>query len=95
MTSNAWALDSWSKIDDNATVNDASYYGAEFSTPADHGTAHCSVVSQNGDAVSVTSTVNLQYVPYADAGKSRVIFKVLFLLQLRVDVPVAIDWHHT
>jgi len=40
-----------------------SYYNPEtykfVSPPEDHGTAHFSLVSAEGDAVSVTSTVNL------------------------------------
>ncbi|TRY70401.1 hypothetical protein TCAL_02843 [Tigriopus californicus] len=61
MTSDTWAFESFSKINDSFTINDPEYYGADFSIPNDHGTAHCSVVSQNGDAVTVTSTINLHY----------------------------------
>ena len=59
MTSEEWGYDSWSKIDDSFTVNDPEYYGAEFANKEDHGTAHLSVLAPNGDAVSVTSTINL------------------------------------
>ena len=47
------------KINDSYTVNNASFYGADYITPIDHGTAHTSVLAPNGDAVAVTSTVNL------------------------------------
>jgi gamma-glutamyltranspeptidase/glutathione hydrolase/leukotriene-C4 hydrolase len=47
------------KIFDNQTFNDPDYYGAELFVPDDHGTAQVSVIAPNGDAVSVTSTINL------------------------------------
>lgn len=59
MTSEDWAWDRYSRINDSFTVNNASYYGAVFYNPEDHGTAHASVLAPNGDAVSVTSTINL------------------------------------
>ena len=59
LTTDATAFEAFSKIDDSLTVNDAEYYGADFASPEDGGTAHVSVVAPNGDAVSVTSTVNL------------------------------------
>lgn len=40
------------------TFNDYTHYGAEFSMEADHGTAHISVLATNGDAISITSTIN-------------------------------------
>lgn len=51
-----------SKIKPGQTFNDYKHYGAEYSIEADHGTAHISVLSANGDAVSVTSTINSMYV---------------------------------
>ncbi|XP_075221568.1 glutathione hydrolase 1 proenzyme-like [Lycorma delicatula] len=47
------------QIRDDRTFNEASHYGAVFYNQEDHGTAHISVVSPDGDAVSVTSTINL------------------------------------
>ncbi|XP_017776646.1 PREDICTED: gamma-glutamyltranspeptidase 1-like isoform X2 [Nicrophorus vespilloides] len=44
---------------DNQTFQDPEYYGANFSMVEDHGTAHISVLAPNGDAVSVTGTINL------------------------------------
>ncbi len=59
MTSVAWGYQAFSSINDSFTVNNASYYGADFfSPPHDSGTAHISVLAPNGDAVAVTSTVN-------------------------------------
>ncbi len=61
MTSVEWGLETFSNINDSFTVNDPSYYGADIYLPVeDHGTAHASILAPNGDAVSVTSTVNLQ-----------------------------------
>lgn len=47
------------KINDNRTSNDASFYGSEFDVGNDHGTSHVSIIAPNGDAISVTSSVNL------------------------------------
>ena len=59
LTSNAYAFMTYQQISDLFTVNDAEYYGADFYNPPDHGTSHTSVIGPNGDAVAVTSTVNL------------------------------------
>uniref|UniRef100_A0A0K8TPF4 Putative gamma-glutamyltransferase n=1 Tax=Tabanus bromius TaxID=304241 RepID=A0A0K8TPF4_TABBR len=45
-------------IKDNETYTDYSFYGADFSLPADHGTANIAVLAPNGDAITVTSTIN-------------------------------------
>ena len=58
LTSEAYAFDIYRQTNDSYTVNNASYYGADFSTPEDHGTTHLSVLAPNGDAVAVTSTIN-------------------------------------
>ncbi len=58
MTSQSWGLEAFRQINDSYTVNNASFYGADFYTPHDHGTAHLSLIAPNGDAVAVTSTVN-------------------------------------
>lgn len=49
------------KILDTSTSQDPKYYGANWFIPEDHGTANIVVLSQNGDAVAVTSTVNLLF----------------------------------
>lgn len=59
LTSNHYAEEIRLKISDNRTSNDAKDYGAVFYNTNDHGTAHISVLAENGDAVSVTSTVNI------------------------------------
>ncbi|GLV44896.1 uncharacterized protein CBL_14532 [Carabus blaptoides fortunei] len=47
------------KIFYDRTFQNPEYYGANYSLTEDHGTAHISVLAPNGDAVSVTSTINL------------------------------------
>ncbi|KAF5277188.1 hypothetical protein FQR65_LT03894 [Abscondita terminalis] len=61
LTSKDYANKIKTKIDDNTTHNNASYYGGVFYNAEDHGTAHISVLAPNGDAVSVTSTVNIYF----------------------------------
>ena len=45
------------KIRDSMTFKDVSYYAQSFSD-ADYGTTHVAVLAPNGDAVSVTTTIN-------------------------------------
>lgn len=58
MTSQDYANFVRKKIDDKRAHPDVNYYGAHFVAPDDHGTAHISVLAPNGDAISVTSTIN-------------------------------------
>ena len=58
MTKPASSILAKAKINDSSTVNDPNYYGGDFVAPTDAGTSHTSVLAPNGDAVSVTSTVN-------------------------------------
>lgn len=62
LTSEAQAFQTYQQINDTFTVNNASYYGADFYTPEDHGTTHLSILAPNGDAVAVTSTINRRYL---------------------------------
>ena len=45
-------------IHDDKTFNDMSYYGANFTIEEDHGTANMAVLADNGNAITITSTVN-------------------------------------
>ena len=58
MTSAEYGETKRSAIDDTRTYG-ADYYNASFSVEWDHGTAHLSVLGPRGDAVSITSTINL------------------------------------
>lgn len=47
-----------SKISNDTTFHDIDYYGADGTPVEDHGTAHFSILASNGDAVSITATIN-------------------------------------
>ena len=53
-------LAAYQQINDNFTVNEATFYNGNSFVPGDHGTSHTSVVAPNGDAVSATSTINYE-----------------------------------
>lgn len=59
LTSPDYAAAIRSMIQDDRTYDDPKHYGANTSLLEDHGTAHISILAPNGDAVSVTSTINL------------------------------------
>ncbi|KAG5877461.1 hypothetical protein JTB14_024994 [Gonioctena quinquepunctata] len=58
ISSKAYASLTRQKIHDTTTSQDPQYYGAYTGNTEDHGTAHVCVLAPNGDAVSVTSSVN-------------------------------------
>lgn len=53
-------------IRDNETFNDVHHYGAQFANTEDHGTAHINILTANGDAVAVTSTINTMYINFVN-----------------------------
>jgi len=59
LTSQEWVEHIKSKIDDQRTYQDPRHYGADHVLTEDHGTCHHSLIAPNGDAVSVTASVNL------------------------------------
>jgi gamma-glutamyltranspeptidase/glutathione hydrolase/leukotriene-C4 hydrolase len=59
--SKAQSADMRAKISDTATNHTPEFYGGEFDVQDTPGTTHLSVVGPDGDAVSVTSTINLNF----------------------------------
>lgn len=58
LTSEFFAAQLRARISDTTTYP-SDYYEPAFYLPDDGGTAHLSVVSEDGSAVSATSTINL------------------------------------
>lgn len=46
------------QIDDNTTSDDPEHYGGEYQVVNDKGTSHVSILAPNGDALSITSSIN-------------------------------------
>ncbi|CAG7720876.1 unnamed protein product [Allacma fusca] len=63
-----------SKIKLDSTSNNWKDYGAEFYMPDDHGTSHVSIIGPNGDAISVTSTVNLYFGAMIRSNRTGIIY---------------------
>lgn len=62
LTSNSFARAIQKRITDEKTWLDPRHYGSSIYAGAeDHGTAHVSVLGSDGDAVSVTSTINYYF----------------------------------
>ena len=51
------------QIWDNQTFSDYKHYGDFYHNSSHQGTSHLSVIAENGDAVSATTTINLLWVP--------------------------------
>ncbi|KAK3589113.1 hypothetical protein CHS0354_017077 [Potamilus streckersoni] len=61
------------KIDDNITFG-TDYYEPKFGSRDDHGTSHLSVLGPNGDAVAITSTINLFFGSKVVGSRTGIIF---------------------
>ncbi|CAG2223388.1 CD224 [Mytilus edulis] len=73
MTSETYAEDIRSQISDSQTFG-TNYYGPTFYDDVTTGTAHLSVLAPNGDAVSVTSTINLYFGSKVVGSRTGIIF---------------------
>lgn len=63
------------RINDTNTSSDSKHYGAVFYNQMnDNGTAHISVLADNGDAVSVTSTLNIYHGSGLTSKRTGIIF---------------------
>lgn len=58
MSSVEYAESIRNRILNDTTSQDIGYYGANTTSVEDHGTAHFSILASNGDAVSITATIN-------------------------------------
>lgn len=58
MLSEDYAEEIFRKIDSTKTFADPRKYSAKFITPNNDGTSHISIIAANGDALSVTSSIN-------------------------------------
>ncbi|XP_067130268.1 scoloptoxin SSD14-like isoform X2 [Centruroides vittatus] len=61
LQSKSYADQTRAKIYDTKTIHDPEYYGFKQYVKEDGGTGHLSVISPSGDAVSVTSSINLYF----------------------------------
>ncbi|VEN34772.1 unnamed protein product [Callosobruchus maculatus] len=61
MISKEFAKRAQAKMSDGTTSTDPLYYDAELSYQLDHGTAALLFLAENGDAISITSTVNFYF----------------------------------
>ncbi|XP_006819367.1 glutathione hydrolase 1 proenzyme-like [Saccoglossus kowalevskii] len=73
MTSDKYAEDLRWQIDDSRT-QDIGVYGGMFYSPEDAGTSHLSVIDEMGNAVAVTSSINLYFGSKVRGSRTGIIF---------------------
>lgn len=73
MTSSSYADYVRSRISDDAT-HDTMYYGPTFYDQSKTGTSHLAVLAPNGDAASITSTINLYFGSKVVGKRTGIIF---------------------
>ncbi|KAL3872307.1 hypothetical protein ACJMK2_040240 [Sinanodonta woodiana] len=73
MTSLEYGKSNRAKINDNRTFG-TDYYEPQFDVKTDHGTSHVSVLGPNGDAVSITSTINLFFGSKVVGSRTGILF---------------------
>ncbi|KAG5666825.1 hypothetical protein PVAND_014835 [Polypedilum vanderplanki] len=61
LLSQSYANEISSKINDTKTFNNPEHYEALYGNIEDKGTSHISILAPNGDAISVTSTINYYF----------------------------------
>ncbi|XP_070572020.1 glutathione hydrolase 1 proenzyme-like isoform X2 [Ptychodera flava] len=73
MISEEFAINQLQQIDDKQT-HDINFYGGSFYSPEDAGTTHLSVIDEEGNAVSTTSSVNLYFGSKVRGTRTGIIF---------------------
>ena len=97
LASPAW----WEAVAANLTgqtMLDPRQYGAQYNVVEDAGTSHISVLSPAGDAVAVTSTINLLYgskekTNYHDSCIARIIDQGMMFGP--PSVPLSLNWDNS
>ncbi|MCJ8735468.1 hypothetical protein PDJAM_G00247510 [Pangasius djambal] len=73
MTSDYFADNIRSKISDVSTQPE-SYYDPEYYNPESYGTAHLSIIAEDGSAVAATSSINLSFGSKVMSNSTGIIF---------------------
>lgn len=93
LTSENFAMEIRKLIEDDKTYNDYKHYGAYSASKDDHGTAHINILASNGDAISVTATINTLYVIGVEnllftIIRNRLLILIFVFLMLTIDLAV-------